>query len=354
MRLKFLVPLLFGFGSFLLSAQEKTKEPAIPANAIKTALQWMLNSDPEKRAAAYRTFQLFGDEGGEIYRQTLEKARELHGKKLSEILENERVNPFSELPELASKLETERTRIYTLIKTDYKKEPRKIKMLREEVETLAKLNETARKISAKKSETLDQSVKIIATALSEVMHEISRIDQDGNEDKAPDFETSLKAVYEGEVYLKTQLSIEAIRKEVAALASAKTDNDAAAWSKTPQRNFAHHLNEFRSLFGLTPLRLEEQLSDASVGHSSDMAELGFFAHQSPVKNKTNPKDRAKLAGFKYRWSGENIYLGSTSPVAAYDAWFGSDGHRFIMFAKGPNLLGIGPYGRHWTMMTGTK
>jgi uncharacterized protein YkwD len=47
-------------------------------------------------------------------------------------------------------------------------------------------------------------------------------------------------------------------------------------------------------------------------------------------------------------------MGSASPVAAYDAWFGSDGHRFIMFANGPNLIGIGPYGRHWTMMTGEK
>ncbi|MDP4791949.1 MAG: hypothetical protein NWR99_08690, partial [Verrucomicrobiales bacterium] len=39
---------------------------------------------------------------------------------------------------------------------------------------------------------------------------------------------------------------------------------------------------------------------------------------------------------------------------AYDAWFASDGHRFIMMGKGPNVLGVGIAGNHWTMMTGRK
>ncbi len=52
--------------------------------------------------------------------------------------------------------------------------------------------------------------------------------------------------------------------------------------------------------------------------------------------------------------GENIFMGSASHNSAYNAWFGSDGHRFIMFSDGPNLIGIGPHGKHWTMMTGKK
>ncbi len=353
--MKHLLVLLLGIATHSLLAQEA--EPAIPANAAKTALQWMLNADPEKRAAAYRTFQLFGDEGSEIYRRTLEQARELHGQKLNTILENDRTNPFFALPELIEELETERARIYVLIKTDYKKEPSEIKMLQGEIESLIKLNQKARKIAQNKSENLTKSVKTIATALSEVIHEISVIDGDGQVEKGqkkPDFETSLKAVYEGEVYLQNRDTIASIKKEIADLASAKKENNTAAWAKGTQISFAHHLNEFRSLFALTPLVLEQKLSDASVGHSRDMASLGFFAHQSPIEGKTSPNDRAKLAGFKHRWTGENIYLGSTSPVAAYDAWFASDGHRFIMFAKGPDLLGIGPVGRHWTMMTGKK
>lgn len=342
--------LLLGFLGPVLSAQET--EPAIPVVAQKKALQWMLNSDPEKRAAAYRTFQLFGDEGGAIYRRNLDRARELYGNKLSDLLDNERSNPFSELPEIAEELESERKRIYALIKTDFKKAADKIQMLHREVASLEKLNQKARKIAGNDPATLDKSVAVIATALSEITREINLIDEVETDEGDPD--EALKEVYEGEVYLKNRDAVARIRKEIAALSSARTDNDAAEWANNSQKEFTHHLNEFRSLFALTPLRLEEKLSDASVGHSKDMAAMGFFAHQSPVKGKKSPGDRARLAGFKHRWSGENIFMGSSSPVAAYNAWFGSDGHRFIMFANGPNLIGIGPHGRHWTMMTGSK
>ena len=82
--------------------------PAIPPLVAKKALQWMQNSDASKRAAAYRTFQLYGDEGGAIYRRTLQKARTLHEKKLADILADERSNPFLDLPEVSEKLKEHR------------------------------------------------------------------------------------------------------------------------------------------------------------------------------------------------------------------------------------------------------
>ena len=350
--MKFLIPLILGLASPLMSAQEA--EPAIPAIVAKKALQWMLNPDPAKRTAAYRTFQLYGDEGGAIYRRILEQARELHGRKLAETLDNEGSNPFSELAEISESLTSERERIYPLIKTDYKKQPDKIAMLWREVDSLAKLNERARKIANKDPATLDASVKVIATALAEVTREIDLIDEVEFDRNELNLDEALKGVYEGEIYLKNRTSATRIRKESSDLAAARTANDACNWANGLQKDFSHHLNEFRSLFNLTPLRMEEKLSDAAVGNSLDMASMGFFAHQSPIPEKKSPGDRARLAGFKHRWSGENIFMGSGSPIAAYNAWFASDGHRFIMFAKGPNLIGIGPHGKHWTMMTGSK
>ncbi len=350
--MKKLIPLVISLAGSLLPAQET--EPAIPPMVAKKALQWMQNPDPSKRAAAYRTFQLYGDEGGSIYRRTLEKARTLHGKRLADLLGNERTNPYSNLPEIAEQLKTERTRIYKLIKTDYKKQPDKIAMLRREVESLQKLNGRARKIATKDALTLDKAVKVIATALAEVSREVNIIDETEFDRDRLDLEEALMSVYDGEVYLKNQKAVAATRKEMEALASARSDNDNCVWANGAQKDFTHHLNEFRSLFALSPLRMEDKLSDAAVGHSKDMASIGFFAHQSPIPEKKSPGDRARLTGFKHRWSGENIFMGSSSPIAAYNAWFGSDGHRFIMFAKGPNLIGIGPHGKHWTMMTGTK
>lgn len=346
------MPFIIGCAGSFLPAQEA--EPAIPPLVAKKALQWMQNSDGSKRAAAYRTFQLYGDKGSSIYRRTLEKARTLHGKKLADILSDKRSNPFLNLPDISEKLKNHRARIYKLIKTDYKKQPDKIVMLRREVEMLQKINGRVRMIAENDPATLDKAVKVIATALAEVSREINIIDKTEFDRKKLDLDGALMSIYEGEVHLQNRKVITNIRKEIESLVSARLDNNASAWASVSQKDFANHLNEFRSLFAFTPLRLEEKLSDAAVGHSRDMASMGFFAHQSPIPEKKSPGDRARLAGFKHRWSGENIFMGSASPVAAYDAWFGSDGHRFIMFANGPNLIGIGPYERHWTMMTGIK
>ena len=82
--------------------------------------------------------------------------------------------------------------------------------------------------------------------------------------------------------------------------------------------------------------------------------MGYFAHESPVEANKSPGDRARNAKFDGGWSGENIFMGSPGASEAYGAWWGSDGHRFIMFSDGPNTLGVGPVSTYWTMMTGKK
>lgn len=344
---------LLGLLSSWAPGQEKKDEPAIPPFVAQKALQWMQDSDPEKREAAYRTFQLYGDEGGAIYRRTLTQARRLHHRKLSRLLDDERFNPFLGLPVLHDSLKKERERIDALIKTDYQKDPGKIAMLRREVESLAKLNDRIRKMAAKDNERLANAIEPVATALAEVMREIKLIDEEAGDDPITP-EAALQDSFEGIRYLETKKRVTRIKQEMAEEEAARRDNEACDWANPSQKDFTRILNESRALFALTPLRLEERLSEAATGHSRDMATVGFFAHQSPVPGKKSPGDRARLAGFKHRWSGENIFAGSGSPDAAYQAWFASDGHRFIMFARGPNLIGVGPHGKHWTMMTGTK
>ena len=116
-----------------------------------------------------------------------------------------------------------------------------------------------------------------------------------------------------------------------------------------EANGVRNLNELRMLAGLPPVALDPKLADASRGHSQDMKEHGFFAHESPLKGKTTPWDRAKLAGTSA--SGENIYLGSEDPIAANRAWFTSPGHHKNMFGN-HSRAGMGNYGRHWTQMFG--
>lgn len=110
------------------------------------------------------------------------------------------------------------------------------------------------------------------------------------------------------------------------------------------------LNLMRLLVGQNALRIDPKLCEAARGHSEDMKTLGFFAHESPVPGKKSPSDRAAKAGTS--GGGENIYVGSTSPLAANQGWFYSPGHHKNMFSPGYGRVGLGNHGTHWTQMFG--
>lgn len=344
----------------LLSAQdtETKKEAILPDAAVRKALQWMQDKNPEKRDAAYRTFQLYGGSARDIYRTTLEKAQRSHEKRLDRLLNDEGKNPYHGIDLLTEELRAERERVFPLIHTDYKKAGDKIRMLRSEVDKLNTLNARIRKIAETDSKAFDQMVAVIATAMAEIQRELKSLDdEEPSEDPPSSIEAQKEALnesFDGEVYIKTKGEVDRVRKESALLAKINKANAESKWANSSQKDFARIINSERTLFGISPLLLEERLSAAATGHSVDMATLGFFAHESPVEGKKSPWDRARVAKFQHRAMGENIYMGSSSANAAYNAWFGSDGHRFIMFGKGANLIGVGPHGRHWTMMTGRK
>lgn len=109
-------------------------------------------------------------------------------------------------------------------------------------------------------------------------------------------------------------------------------------------------NEWRILVGLNALAIDPKLCDAGRGHSEDMNRENFFAHESPVKGKTTPWDRAAKAGTKAR--GENIYRGRQESSAANKGWFFSPGHHKNLFKNGHKTIGLGQYQRHWTQMFG--
>jgi uncharacterized protein YkwD len=109
------------------------------------------------------------------------------------------------------------------------------------------------------------------------------------------------------------------------------------------------LNRMRVLLGLNALAADPKLCLASRDHSKDMAERGFFAHDSPVPGKKSPWDRARLAGTSA--GAENIAAGQATGEGANQAWFHSPGHHKNMFA-GHRRVGLGNHGQHWTQMFG--
>lgn len=110
------------------------------------------------------------------------------------------------------------------------------------------------------------------------------------------------------------------------------------------------VNAMRIMCGLRPLVYDVKLCTAATGHSTDMQNENFFAHESPVPGKKTFTDRAALA--ETTASGENIYMGSTNPTEAIKAWFLSPGHHKNMLGEGHKRQGLGRAGKHWTQMFG--
>ncbi len=118
----------------------------------------------------------------------------------------------------------------------------------------------------------------------------------------------------------------------------------------PEARGIEECNQLRMLVGLRALMLDPKLCEAARDHSKDMAEKGFFAHDSPVPGKKTPWDRAKNFGTSA--SGENIFMGNSDPHEANMGWFYSPGHHKNMFAPGHLRIGLGCHGNHWTEMFG--
>ena len=104
-------------------------------------------------------------------------------------------------------------------------------------------------------------------------------------------------------------------------------------------------NLYRVMMGERALKIDVKLCNAARGHSKDMVEQKFFAHDSPVPGKRSPGDRASKAGTSCE--SENIYMGSSRGEDAFWGWFLSLGHHKNMLGK-HSKIGVGNHQSHWT------
>ncbi|NUN49345.1 MAG: FHA domain-containing protein [Candidatus Brocadiae bacterium] len=107
-------------------------------------------------------------------------------------------------------------------------------------------------------------------------------------------------------------------------------------------------NEYREMMGREILQHDELLGKTAEKHSTEMVEMAYFAHESPISTRRTPMDRAKLEGYT-GGVGENIATGYGSPKAAFDGWYNSSGHHRNMLSDAWNHIGIGCVnGTMWT------
>jgi uncharacterized protein YkwD len=102
------------------------------------------------------------------------------------------------------------------------------------------------------------------------------------------------------------------------------------------------VNRVRAQHHLVPLVRRGDLDRIATAHSHDMAQRGYFSHESP--EGANPVDRIQSAGVDdMTLAGEN--LGLTLDVdpthAIVRGWLNSPDHRRNLLAAAMNTTGVG-------------
>jgi uncharacterized protein YkwD len=133
-----------------------------------------------------------------------------------------------------------------------------------------------------------------------------------------------------------------------------------------ETKFISYLNTQRVKRKLKPLRINSQLMKSARYHAADMANEGYFNHDT--HNKVKGKLMKSMTTFnriQKFYPGftncENIAAGSTDYMGVYQQWFNSPGHKENMFNATSNIIGVGcyydensPYGYYWVMNGGVN
>lgn len=113
------------------------------------------------------------------------------------------------------------------------------------------------------------------------------------------------------------------------------------------------VNAERAKAGVQPLTLSEKLTNIAYTKAKDMADKGYFSHQSPTYG--SPFDMLKQFGVSYSYAGENIAAGQKTAEEVMNSWMNSSGHKANILNKNYTQLGVGfyrggEYGTEWVQM----
>lgn len=84
------------------------------------------------------------------------------------------------------------------------------------------------------------------------------------------------------------------------------------------------VNQDRSNLNLAKLSVNPLLEEAAQLKANDMAEKGYFAHNTPDGKK--PWYFMELAGYEYKHAGENLAVNFVDTEEIHRAWMNSRGH----------------------------
>jgi len=318
------------------------------------ALAMMKRPEPESRAITYQACRQLGAEGKSVYHGLLEDARNFHLKKIEDSigLASEEANHFSST---LMKLREHREFTMHFTLTELEKDTAKLADLKQAHHETQLWFKEAKDQHGRATASM-QVIHSSASALDEIRRELAYCGGKQFTIGQRTFDRILSKHSNAASNLHDRLAeIVGFHESRTTYEVTTQHNRAQTWATSEMRSFADLLNERRQTLGLPILRLERRLSQASDMHSQEMARLRYFDHISPVKENATPDLRAKNSRYPGTFVGENIYFYAKPRGASmtFDAWWQSDGHRFVLFNPKPNEIGLSNRnGTHWTMMTG--
>ena len=129
--------------------------------------------------------------------------------------------------------------------------------------------------------------------------------------------------------------------------------DTSASSTDYEQRVVQLVNAERVKAGLDELYLDSKISDVARLKSKDMADLNYFAHNSPTYGMAGDM----LLKFGITWSawGENIASGQDTPEIVVNEWMNSPSHRENILSPNFTFIGVGYYvdsdgTPYWTQM----
>ncbi len=319
------------------------------------ALEAMRSSDARLRALAYQACRGLGVEGKSTYRELLQNAAASHREKIETSIDlaSDEANRFSGT---LAKLREQRNFALDFTLADIEGDDVALINLRRAHGDAALWLKEATAQHGRAAASMGV-VNNSATAIDEIRRELAYCAGGAITISPRTFIRVLSKHSTQASNLHDRLGeLSAFHQEGQRYAKVREHNGAQTWASTEMRAFADIVNEWRNALGIPALRLEKRLAAACAAHAKEMVAMGYFAHRSPVAENSTPDQRAANADYRGTFVGENIYFYASPQRArsAFDAWWQSDGHRFVMFDPKSDEFGLSNHpGTHWTMMTGT-
>jgi uncharacterized protein YkwD len=98
-------------------------------------------------------------------------------------------------------------------------------------------------------------------------------------------------------------------------------------------------NKYRAIFSQAPLRVSPLLESAAQAKAEDMAQRGYFAHNSP--DGLAPWFWFAKVGYRFTHAGENLAVRFTDSRVLVRAWMKSESHRTNLLYAPYTEVGVG-------------